>query len=74
MADGKVVIITGGTYGIGRGITLKLAGLGWRVVACGLDARQPGSVAENGRAGTRWRSSTSLGTARSARSCAPSRR
>ncbi len=53
MAAGKVAIVTGGTYGIGRAITLRLAGRGYRVVAFGLDARQIGSAAENGREGTR---------------------
>src|SRR5438046_1784009 len=53
MAEGNVVIVTGGTYGIGRGITLKLAGQGYRVVAFGLEARQIGSMAERGIAGTR---------------------
>lgn len=48
----KVAIVTGGTYGLGRGITLELAGRGWKVVAFGLDSRQPGSVAENGTTGT----------------------
>ncbi len=51
--NGKVVIVTGGTYGIGRGITLKLAERGWQVVAFGLDSRQMGSAAERGSEGTR---------------------
>lgn len=49
----KSVIVTGGTYGIGRSITLELARRGWAVLAFGLEARQPGSAAENGVAGTR---------------------
>ncbi len=48
----KVVIVTGGTYGIGRGVTLKLASLGYNVVAFGLESRQIGSVAEMGIGGT----------------------
>lgn len=36
----KVAIVTGGTYGIGRAITLTLARDGCRVVAFGIDARQ----------------------------------
>lgn len=51
--DAPVTIITGGTYGIGRGITLELARRGHRVVAFGLEARQPGSMAERGIDGTR---------------------
>jgi NAD(P)-dependent dehydrogenase (short-subunit alcohol dehydrogenase family) len=44
----SVVIVTGGTYGIGAGISLTLAERGHDVVAFGLDARQPSSTAENG--------------------------
>jgi NAD(P)-dependent dehydrogenase (short-subunit alcohol dehydrogenase family) len=50
---GKVAIVTGGTYGIGRAITCELARRGYRVVAVGLDARQIGSEAAGGAAGTR---------------------
>jgi NAD(P)-dependent dehydrogenase (short-subunit alcohol dehydrogenase family) len=46
--DGRVVIVTGGTVGIGAGISVDLARRGWRVVAFGLDAPQPSSVAQNG--------------------------
>jgi NAD(P)-dependent dehydrogenase (short-subunit alcohol dehydrogenase family) len=42
----RVVIVTGGTFGIGRAITLRLAALGHTVVAFGLEARQVSSVAE----------------------------
>lgn len=45
-----VIIVTGGTFGIGRAIALKLAHDGHRVVAFGLESRQPSSVAENGAA------------------------
>jgi NAD(P)-dependent dehydrogenase (short-subunit alcohol dehydrogenase family) len=45
--DAPVAIITGGTYGIGRAITLALARRGFRVVAFGLEARQPSSLAEH---------------------------
>lgn len=53
MNQEKVVIVTGGIYGIGRAITLKLARAGYRVVAFGLEARQVGSVAEKGLEETR---------------------
>lgn len=44
----RSVIVTGGTYGIGQAISIGLGRRGYRVVAFGLDARQPGSLAENG--------------------------
>ena len=52
MNDGKVVIVTGGTYGIGRAITVLLAKQGYRVIAFGLDSKQIGSEAANGTDGT----------------------
>jgi len=53
MPEQRAVIVTGGTYGIGRAITVTLARSGFAVVAFGLDTRQIGSVAEYGSAGTR---------------------
>ena len=53
MTERKVAIVTGGTYGIGRAVTVCLAGQGYAVVAFGLDAPQIGSLAENGTKGTR---------------------
>jgi NAD(P)-dependent dehydrogenase (short-subunit alcohol dehydrogenase family) len=47
MSEAPVCIVTGGTFGIGRAITLTLARRGYRVVAFGLDSRQPSSTAEN---------------------------
>jgi NAD(P)-dependent dehydrogenase (short-subunit alcohol dehydrogenase family) len=44
---GRPVIVTGGTYGIGRSITLTLAKKGYSVVAFGLESRQISSLAEN---------------------------
>ncbi|HVL55062.1 MAG TPA: SDR family oxidoreductase [Burkholderiaceae bacterium] len=46
-------IVSGGTYGIGRAITLSLARRGWDVVAFGLESRQPASTAEHGGEATR---------------------
>ena len=43
----KVVIVTGGTFGIGRAITLGLAGRGYKVVAFGLEAPQVSSIAQS---------------------------
>lgn len=45
-----VVIVTGGTYGIGAAISLTLAARGHDVVAFGLDRPQPGSTAADGTA------------------------
>ena len=45
MTSPRVVIVTGGTFGIGRAITLRLAGLGHAVVAFGLEAPQISSMA-----------------------------
>lgn len=50
--ESPVVVVSGGTFGIGRAITVTLARRGLRVVAFGLDARQIGSAAENGSAAT----------------------
>ena len=46
-AHEKVVIVSGGTFGIGRAITLGLAGRGYRVVAFGLESPQVSSTAQN---------------------------
>ncbi len=45
-APGKVVIVTGGTFGIGRAITLGLARRGHKVVAFGLESPQVASIAQ----------------------------
>lgn len=42
----SVVIVTGGTFGIGRAITVHLAVAGHDVVALGLEGRQLSSIAE----------------------------
>ena len=49
----KTAVVTGGTYGIGRAITVTLANQGYRVVAFGLEQRQIGSKAADGIVGTR---------------------
>jgi NAD(P)-dependent dehydrogenase (short-subunit alcohol dehydrogenase family) len=41
----RVVIVTGGTFGIGRAITLRLAELGHSVVSFGLESPQISSTA-----------------------------
>jgi NAD(P)-dependent dehydrogenase (short-subunit alcohol dehydrogenase family) len=45
MSSPRVVIVTGGTFGIGRAITLRLAALGHAVVAFGLESPQISSRA-----------------------------
>ena len=50
---GSVVIVTGGTYGLGREITIGLARRGHRVVAFGLEARQVSSLAGDAIPGLR---------------------
>lgn len=45
MSPSRVVIVTGGTFGIGRAITLGLAARGHAVVAFGLEAPQVSSIA-----------------------------
>jgi NAD(P)-dependent dehydrogenase (short-subunit alcohol dehydrogenase family) len=46
----SVIIVTGGTFGIGKAISLTLARRGHRVVAFGLETRQLSSTAEGGGA------------------------
>jgi NAD(P)-dependent dehydrogenase (short-subunit alcohol dehydrogenase family) len=46
-AAGKVVLVSGGTFGIGRAITLGLARRGHSVVAFGLEAPQVSSTAQS---------------------------
>lgn len=47
MTAAKFVIVTGGTFGIGRAITLGLAARGHQVLAFGLEAAQVSSTAAN---------------------------
>lgn len=46
VAGRKVAIVTGGTFGIGKAISLTLSRRGYHVVAFGLEGRQISSVAE----------------------------
>ncbi|TKW77960.1 MAG: SDR family NAD(P)-dependent oxidoreductase, partial [Bradyrhizobium icense] len=48
MSTPRVVIVSGGTFGIGRAITLRLAALGHAVTAFGLEAPQISSLAAAG--------------------------
>lgn len=48
MSTPRVVIVSGGTFGIGRAITLRLASLGHAVTAFGLEAPQMSSIAAAG--------------------------
>ena len=48
MNPARVVIVTGGTFGIGRAVTLSLAARGHSVVAFGLESAQVSSIAANG--------------------------
>ncbi len=49
----KVVLVSGGTFGIGRAITLGLARRGHSVLAFGLEAEQVSSTAQNAIPGLR---------------------
>jgi NAD(P)-dependent dehydrogenase (short-subunit alcohol dehydrogenase family) len=42
----KTAVVTGGTSGIGLGVTRVLAAKGWRVIACGVGEREFGNVGE----------------------------
>ena len=49
MADNsKVVIVTGATWGAGRGVVARLASQGYRVIGCGTEKREMGSIAQQG--------------------------
>jgi NAD(P)-dependent dehydrogenase (short-subunit alcohol dehydrogenase family) len=47
-AAGRVAIVSGATFGIGKAICFTLAEQGFRVVGFGLEAPQPASLAANG--------------------------
>jgi NAD(P)-dependent dehydrogenase (short-subunit alcohol dehydrogenase family) len=49
----QVAIVSGGTFGIGAGISVELARRGWRIVAFGLDSPQLSSIAQDGGAALR---------------------
>jgi NAD(P)-dependent dehydrogenase (short-subunit alcohol dehydrogenase family) len=51
--DKKVVIVTGGTWGAGRGVVTRLVAEGYQVIGCGTEKKEVGSVAEKGIAITR---------------------
>lgn len=55
MTEGRkpAVIVTGGTFGIGREITLGLAARGWPIVAFGLEGREALSITEQAIPGLR---------------------
>ncbi len=53
MGNGKVVLVSGGTFGIGRAITLGLAQRAHSVVAFGLEAPQVSSTAQSAIPGLR---------------------
>ncbi len=44
----KVVIVTGGTWGAGRGVVARLAQEGYQVIGCGTEKKEMGSTAEKG--------------------------
>ncbi|MFP3398043.1 SDR family oxidoreductase [Brevibacterium sp. SIMBA_078] len=46
MTDMRTVIVTGGTFGLGREMSLGLAQKGHRVVAAGIDSKQVSSTAD----------------------------
>ncbi len=50
--DKKVVIVTGGTWGAGRGVVARLLKEGYQVVACGNEKKEMGSTAVKGIAAT----------------------
>ena len=46
MADARIVVVIGGTSGIGRAIALRFAEDGWRTVVAGRDQARGSAVAE----------------------------